>query len=170
MNKRITLNGKVEQAVYLLLSFVSLLRFVFWHLLMKVSGAQYAMKNHTQGYNYLDAILKGSKHRLNLFRHEEVQAHEERVFEKDNKYFAECLVRKKQIQLKPEEVVRQLLLGRLHHDYGYSFDRIKLEHTVQFGRSKDNRADIVIFDDDTLNTEYIIIEVKKPQATDGKRH
>lgn len=114
------------------------------------------MKNQTQGYNYLDAILKGSKHRLTLFRHEEVQALEERVFQKDSKYFAECLVRKKQIQLKPEEVVRQLLLGRLHHDYGYSFERIKLEHPVQFGRDSSKRAvEIAIEEDEAAAFRFI---------------
>ena len=56
------------------------------------------MENNTQRHSPLDAILKRSKHRLNLFRHEEVQALEKRLTEKDGKYFADCLVRKKQIQ------------------------------------------------------------------------
>ena len=89
------------------------------------------MNNHAQVDSHLDAILKSSKHRLNLFRSDEVQALERRLTENKGKYFAECLVRKKQIQLKPEEVVRQLLLARLNSDYGYSFDRMKLEHPVR---------------------------------------
>ena len=117
----------------------------------------------------LDAVLKGSKHSLNLFRYEEVQDLENRVTEKDGKYFADCLVRQKQIQLKPEEIVRQLLLARLHNDYGYSYDRMKLEHPVRFGRDTSKRADIVIFDTDNPSVEYIIVEVKKPKADDGKK-
>ena len=103
----------------------------------------------------LDAILKGSKHRLNLFRHEEVQMLEERVQDKDGKYFTDCLVRKKQIQLKPEEVVRQLLLARLNTHYGYDFSHMKLEHPVRIGRDASKRADIVIFDKDNPNTQVL---------------
>ena len=126
------------------------------------------MGNAKQELSPLDAILKGSKHRLNLFRHEEVQNLEKRLIEKDGKYFADCLVRKKQIQLKPEEIVRQLLLARLNTHYGYDFSHMKLEHPVRFGRDASKRADIVIFDKDNPNTEYIIVEVKKPKAKDGK--
>ena len=126
------------------------------------------MENNTLRHSPLDDILKGSKHRLNLFRHDEVQALEERLTEKDGKYFAECLVRKKQIQLKPEEIVRQLLLARLNTHYGYDLSNMKLEYPVRFGRDASKRADIVIFDKDKSNTEYIIVEVKKPNAKDGK--
>ena len=72
----------------------------------------------------LNKIITGTKHHLNLFTTIEIEQLENRVIERDGKYFVACLVRNKQIQLKPEEVVRQLLLTRLHNDYGYSFDRI----------------------------------------------
>ena len=126
------------------------------------------MEYNTQEYSRLGSILKGSKYRLNLFRHDEVQALEERVTEKGGKFLSECLVRKKQIQLKPEEVVRQLLLVRLNKDYGYSFERMKLEYPIRFGTDNSKRADIVIFDKDRPHIEYIIVEVKKPKAKDGK--
>jgi type I restriction enzyme M protein len=126
------------------------------------------MANDRLSSTKLDAILKGSKHRLTLFRAEEVQELEQRIIEKDGKFVAECLVRKKQVQLKPEEVVRQLLLGRLAEDYGYLLEDMKLEYPIRFGRDNSKRADIVIFDKDRPTAEYIIIEVKKPNAKDGK--
>lgn len=59
------------------------------------------------------------------------------------KYYLTCLVRKKEIKLTPEEVVRQLYLLVLIEDYGYSTSRMELEYEVTFGREK-KRADIVI--------------------------
>ena len=93
----------------------------------------------------LDAILKGSKHRLNLFRQEEVQDLEKRLTEKDGKYFAECLVRKKQIQLKPEEVVRQLLLARLNKHYGYSFDNMSFSCSRRSKKNYSFRSIFIFF-------------------------
>lgn len=116
----------------------------------------------------LEQILKGSKHRLTLFRADEVQSLEGGIIERGGKFYAECLVRKREVQLKPEEVVRQLMLHRLNKHYGYSFGDMKVEHPVRFGRDSSKRADIVIFDKANPTTEYIIVEVKKPKLNDGK--
>lgn len=78
-----------------------------------------------------------------------------------------CLIRKKDIKLTPEEAVRQLYLMKLHHDYGYPYERMELEYSVHFGREK-KRADIVIFDKDNPNVVYIMVELKKPKLKDGK--
>ena len=59
--------------------------------------------------------------------------------------FIKCLVRRKDIQLKPEEAIRQLYLMVLNEEYGYPFERMEIEYAVSFGREK-KRADIVIFD------------------------
>ena len=50
--------------------------------------------------------------------------------------YVNCLVRRKDIQLKPEEAVRQLYLIVLNEQYGYSFDRMEIEYAVSFGREK----------------------------------
>ena len=78
-----------------------------------------------------------------------------------------CIVRNKAIQLKPEEVVRQLYATRLINEYGYPKSRLAFEHSVNFGRQKKS-ADIVIFDKDRSDTAFIIVEVKKPKLIDGK--
>ena len=59
------------------------------------------------------------------------------------KYYLTCLVRKKEIKLTPEEVVRQLYLLVLMEDYGYPSSRIELEYEVTFGREK-KRVDVVV--------------------------
>jgi len=89
------------------------------------------------------------------------------LFEKDGKYYLECLKRKKIIQAKPEEIVRQLMIYKLVNFYKYPLDRIDVEVDVQFGREiGSKRADIVIYREDG-KTPYLMVEVKKPDVKDG---
>ena len=81
--------------------------------------------------------------------------------------FISCPIRKKSVQLKPEEVVRQLYTARLLNHYRYPLERVRFEHPVNFGRQK-KRADIVIFEKNKPDTPYIIVEIKKPKLKDGK--
>lgn len=119
----------------------------------------------------LQAILKDSSYSLSLFSAEEIDALREKVFTKENRgketAFVNCIIRNKDIQLKPEEVVRQLYATRLVEQYGYPKKRIAFEYSVNFGREKKS-ADIVIFDKDRVDTAYIIVELKKPNLKDGK--
>ena len=79
-----------------------------------------------------------------------------------------CLVRNKDVQLKPEERTRQLWLSRLVDQYGYPTSRIAVEYPITFGRDRSKRADIVVFDADRPTVPYIIIEVKQPKLNNGK--
>ncbi|MBQ7578675.1 MAG: N-6 DNA methylase [Synergistaceae bacterium] len=81
--------------------------------------------------------------------------------------FIKCLIRDKEIRITPEEAVRQLFIYKLIHEYKYKRENIKLEHAINFGREV-KRADIVIFDPLHPESEYIIVEVKKPKLLDGK--
>lgn len=63
---------------------------------------------------------------------------------------------------KPEEIVRQLWLYKLHSHYLYPYDRIETEKSIHFGREVHAKAaDIVIYKKDKI-TPFIIIEVKNP--------
>lgn len=119
----------------------------------------------------LTNIIKGSEYDLSLFSEEQIQSLESNVIEKETKsginYYITCQVRKKNIRLTPEEVVRQLYILSLKEDYGYSLSRMELEYEVFFGREK-KRADIVIFDKEHTRTPYIIVELKKPKLKEGK--
>ena len=88
----------------------------------------------------------------------------QRFFIKQNKKgdnpYIKCLVRNKDIQLKPEEAIRQLCLKILCDRYQYPVSRLVVEYPVHFGREV-KKADIVILDKDRVDTVYIIIEVKK---------
>jgi type I restriction enzyme M protein len=79
-----------------------------------------------------------------------------------------CLIRGKEVQLKPEERVRQLWLARLINTLGYAPSRIAVEYPITFGRDTSKRADIVVFDADRKTVPYIIIEVKQQKLKDGK--
>ena len=116
-------------------------------------------------------ILKDSNYHLDLFTDPEVQSLREKVFIKTVRGketpHIKCIIRNSEIQLKPEELIRQLYAARLLHRYHYSPDRVRFEHLVNFGREK-KRADIVILDKDRPDTPYIIVEIKKPKLQDGK--
>ena len=119
----------------------------------------------------LQSILKDSNYNISLFSDEELQALRRKVFIKDARgketFFIRCIVRDKEVQLKPEEVIRQLYATRLIEQYSYPKKRLAFEYAVTFGREKKS-ADIVIFDKDRTDTAYIVVELKKPKLKDGK--
>lgn len=119
--------------------------------------------------NVLSALLKESPYKLTQFDEKTISTLESNITNdlNKNKVYVTCFKRKKQIELKPEEVIRQLMLIKLVHDYGYSLDNIQVEQEITFGREK-KRADIVVFDKNHANSPYIIVEVKKPKLKDGK--
>ena len=113
------------------------------------------------------SILKDSSYNLSLFSEKDIKALEAKIKINKSKPYVDCIIRGKEVQLKPEEVVRQLYTLKLINDYGYPKKRICFEHPVQFGRETKS-ADIVVFDKDRPLVEYIIVEVKKPKLKDGK--
>jgi type I restriction enzyme M protein len=118
-------------------------------------------------YMTLDQILKDSTHHLSIFKRSDIKDLESKIIEKKGNPYVKCIIREKEIQLKPEEIVRQLYAKRLIELYGYPKKRITFEYPVNFGREK-KKADIVIFDKDRPETPYIIVELKKPKLKDGK--
>ncbi|MEK7553116.1 MAG: N-6 DNA methylase, partial [Patescibacteria group bacterium] len=89
------------------------------------------------------------------------------LFEKDGKFYLKCLKRNKNVVVKPEEIVRQLMIYKLVNYYKYPLDRIDVEVDVQFGRDiGSKRADIVVYREDG-KTPYLMVEVKKPDVRDG---
>jgi len=119
----------------------------------------------------LHEILKDSDYHLSLFTKKEINALRRKIVTKTVRgkktAFVKCVIRQKNIQLKPEEIVRQLYAQRLIKDYGYPKKRIAFEYAVKFGRETKS-ADIVILDKDRSDTAYIIAELKKPKLKDGK--
>lgn len=117
-------------------------------------------------------ILKDSAYKAEQFTDQAIERLNAKIIEKTDKNgnsyaTVSCLIRKKDIKLTPEEVVRQLVLDKLINDYGYPTSRMQLEYPVYFGREV-KRADIVLMDEDRPTVPYIIIEVKKPKLKDGK--
>jgi type I restriction enzyme M protein len=111
-------------------------------------------------------ILKGSDHALTIFSDKEVKAIE--LWDKEGKPYLTCVASDKPRPAKPEEIVRQLYLKKLMTHYGYPKDRIAVEKPVYFGSAvHEKAADIVVWEKDTPNTPYIIVEVKKPKRKDG---
>ena len=119
----------------------------------------------------LQTVLSDSAYRLSLFDPSDVADLRARAFTKivrgRETPYVKCIVRDREVQLKPEEVVRQLYAARLMHHYGYPKARLAFEHVIPFGREK-KRADIVITDKDRPGTPYAVVEIKKPRLRDGK--
>ncbi|MCW5213430.1 type I restriction enzyme HsdR N-terminal domain-containing protein, partial [Desulfobulbus sp. TB] len=120
----------------------------------------------------LQTILKDSNYNLSLFTKDELAVLRKKIFLKtvrgQEKPYVKCLIRGRDILLKPEETVRQLYAARLIDEYGYPKKRIVFEYSVTFGREK-KKADIAVLDKDRLDTPYILVEVKKPKLKDGKQ-
>ncbi len=119
----------------------------------------------------LNDIFKNTNYDDSLFSDDAIAIIERAVFMKNvrgaNLPHIKCLVRDKEIRLTPEEAVRQLYVHKLMNEYGYPVDRIQLENPIHFGREV-KRADIAIMDKNRPMVPYIIVELKKPQLSDGK--
>jgi len=114
-----------------------------------------------------DIIKLNNKYDLSIFSKESIDKIEKNIYEKNNKLYFNCLVREKPIQVKPEEIVRQLMIDKLLNEYNYPKELLQVEYTVTFGREKKS-ADIVILNKKDKTSPYIIVEVKKAKAKDGK--
>lgn len=112
-------------------------------------------------------VKSDGKYDLTIFSPESIDRIEHSIFEKGDKLFFKCFKRNKDIQVKPEEIVRQLMLDKLINEYGYSVDLLDVEYTVNFGREK-KFADIVIFNKADKTSIYCVLEIKKHTAKDGK--
>ena|SRR5688572_5185558 len=99
-------------------------------------------------------ILKDTPYGLNIFTSRRIKQLEEKLVWKEDKPYITCLIRNKEILLKPEEIVRQLYVFALLEDYKYPKSRIKLEHPVHFGREKKS-ADIVIVTSSGMIEKFI---------------
>ena len=124
----------------------------------------------------ISKILKDNELFLKQFSAEAINALEERIQEKDLgegvKPYVQCIIRNKEILIKPEEIIRQLFTEKLMNEYGYPKENIVFEHPVKsVGRFKEETdfADIVVFTDSTKSQAYIIFEIKRPGETDEKK-
>ena len=72
-------------------------------------------------------------------------------------YYVQATHQQRPRRALPEEIIRQLCVLSLLHDYKYPEDRIRIEWPIQMGREK-KRADIVVLDES--GAAFIIFEVK----------
>ena len=114
-----------------------------------------------------ELIKSNGKYDLIVFSSESIDRIEKNIFENKGKFFVKCLIREKDIQVKPEEIVRQLMIDKLINDYGYSKDLLRVEYTVTFGKEK-KFADIVILNKADKTSIYCVLEIKKHNLKDGK--
>ena len=67
----------------------------------------------------------------------------------------------------PEEKVRASYFAELVLDYNYPTKRIDFEVTIP-RRTPEDRADIVVYEDDELKKPYLVVECKKDGITDAE--
>ena len=93
------------------------------------------MKKQDQNLSYINDILRTSSYHLDQFSAMSVEKLNDEIEQDNNhKYFVQCKVRKRKIQAKPEEVIRQLMIDKLITEYHYPVDLLRVEHPVKFGR------------------------------------
>ncbi|KAA3657202.1 MAG: hypothetical protein DWQ04_28780 [Chloroflexi bacterium] len=107
------------------------------------------------------------KYRLDLFDQQEKKRLQ--LFEQGKKIRIRCMVRDRDFIAKPEEIVRQLVLIRLHYTFGYPIAHLNVEVSIKMGSGYAKKlADIVVYRAPHKITPYIIVEVKKPGRKDGR--
>ena len=114
-----------------------------------------------------DLINSSGKYDLAVFSQESLDRVDKNIKKKNGKHLIVCLKREKEIQAKPEEIVRQLMLDKLVHEYEYPKELLQVEYGVSFGREK-KLADIVILNKTDKTSVYCVLEIKKHNAKDGK--
>lgn len=67
----------------------------------------------------------------------------------------------------PEEKVRASYFVELIEDYNYTKERIDLEVIIP-RRKPEDRADIVVYEDDELKKPYLVVECKKDRISDAE--
>lgn len=73
-------------------------------------------------------------------------------------YYVQALPRQEPRRALPEEIIRQLLILSLIHQYSYPEESIRIEYPVQMGRTK-KRADVVVLED--AGNVHMVVEVKQ---------
>ncbi len=93
---------------------------------------------------HISAVLTEAQTRnfRGIFGEQTIAAIEALLSQKGGKTVIKCQVRAKDVQAKPEEVVRQLWLYRLLHHYNYPLKRLAIEYPITLGRDTSKRADI----------------------------
>ena len=115
----------------------------------------------------VDLLKSSGKYDSLIFSLEGIKRVEKDISRKEGKHHIKCLKRERDIQVKPEEIIRQLMLDKLIHEYEYPKDLLQVEYSVSFGREKKS-ADIVILNKADKTSVYCILEIKKHNAKDGK--
>jgi type I restriction enzyme M protein len=104
---------------------------------------------------FFDAIKKGIKKRIIT------------LSEDESKITYTCCREYTTSFKNPEEKVRASYFVELVEDYNYPKERINIEHPVP-RRTPEDRADIVVFEDDALKKPYLVVECKKDGITDAE--
>ena len=119
----------------------------------------------------IQTIIQYSSYNLSLFSKAQIESLQKRISikktKKSEKAQVKCLIRETDIQLKPEEVIRQLMLAKLREEYQYPKELLKVEYAISFGREK-KLADIIILNKKDKTSVYCVLEIKKPKAREGK--
>ena len=137
-------------------------------IVQKITQPYFEVTNTQNKSSFVYRLLASSNHGLDLFTEDELNSVVRNItLENRDKAYIKCLVRGRNITLKPEEVVRQLYLNRLIQKYGYPIDRLKVEYPVKMG-VETKKADVVVLNNDHRDSIDIVIELKKPNVSKGR--
>ncbi len=130
--------------------------------------SQASNQNKNSNNALFDRIFRDPeiKHGLKIFESSELQKLQ--LTEEGGKIYVSCAVTGRKRLAKPEEIIRQLTIYKMMDDLHYSLSQIDIEVPIKMGSAyASKKADVVVYKEDTKQTPYIIIEVKKPLRKDG---
>lgn len=111
-----------------------------------------------------------SEDRNSLFRHnidKGIKAKIISLVEDETRIIYHCCREYSTSFKNPEEKVRASYFVELVLDYQYPKERIDIEVKVE-RRIPDDRADIVVYEDDEIQTSFLVVETKKDGITDAE--
>jgi type I restriction enzyme M protein len=111
--------------------------------------------------NCFEGILKKGDYQFSILKREEILDLRKRIIKKviegNDRFFLNCIIKKKEIEVSPKEVLRQIYTERIINEYNYPKNRIEFDYAFNL-RGIADKADIVIFDEKGPGNVYIIVK------------
>ncbi len=79
----------------------------------------------TQRIELHKLIGSEEKYDISVFSQDRIDWLEKKIKKENGKLYFECLIRKKLIQVKPEEIVQQLMIDKLYNEYIQIWKKLK---------------------------------------------
>jgi type I restriction enzyme M protein len=106
----------------------------------------------------------GMKHGSSLFTDKDIGAIENKIIERDGKFYIKCQIKDRYKVAKPEEIIRQFWIYRSLKEFNGQEESITVERKVHSGSRNFGLADIIVLYEDLQRPHNL--EVKRGKNDD----